>query len=148
MMKQQKGMVLVVAMILLIPLTLAALAVMQWSRSDATMTSASSQRLATEQVQKGIAQDILTTSTLRQKIYGLSSTSGSSTTIAVNNSNRTITLVTDTTCKASVMANSTNLYSSCKYVDTQYTSNYGKGLLGVMTSALGIEQPITTVSKQ
>lgn len=56
---KEKGMVLAVALILILPLTLIAVSVMQWAREDLKMIGAITDRNSAEQTLTGIMQEVM-----------------------------------------------------------------------------------------
>jgi len=147
--RHEHGMVLVIALILLLPITLLALSMMQWSREDLKMVGASSTNMNTQQYTRGVLQQTLVTDTLSTKIAKL--TSGASGTISVTAPDSQtvsvpLSLVAETTCRRKMNATSTNVVAACRYVTTSTSDTYAKGDMGALTMVMGIEQPLTSAT--
>lgn len=140
---KNSGMVLVVALILLLPLTLIAVSVMQWAREDLKMTSASSSRVLAEQQQQGLVENVLVTSNLATRIAMMTASS------SVTTSGGTVvplTLVVDSSCKPKLKGYSTNLAVVCRYVDAELTQTFAKGGMGQLQTTVGIEQRLKSAT--
>lgn len=139
---KNSGMVLVVALILLLPLTLIAVSVMQWAREDLKMTSASSSRVLAEQQQQGLVENVLVTSNLATRIAMMTASS------SVTTSGGTVvplTLVVDSSCKPKLRGYSTNL-AACRYVDADLMQTFAKGGMGQLQTTMGIEQRLKSAT--
>ena len=148
MMKKENGMALVTALILLIPMTLLAIGLMNWSRFDLLMTGAAGSNLNAQQYTSGILQRVLATSGLSSTISSLST---SASTISVtdnddNNSSVSLLLINETNCVRSETASSTNVIAACRYVTATNSKTYGKNDVSSLTKVMGIEQPLVTAT--
>ncbi|WP_024872202.1 PilX N-terminal domain-containing pilus assembly protein [Tolumonas lignilytica] len=139
-----RGMVLIVALILLLPLTLISVSVMQWAREDLKMTGAASGRSAMEQQQEGTVQNILILNSLASTIAGMQT--GVSASVTTGGSTVPLTLVVDTNCKHKLRGYSTNLAESCRYVDANLSQTFDKGGMGQLQTTIGIEQRLLTTT--
>lgn len=136
------GMVLVVALILLLPLTLIAVSVMQWAREDVKMAGAASSRALAEQQQQGLVENVLVTTNLANKIVMMASSSS----ITTDSTTVPLTLVVDTSCKPKLKGYSTNLAVACRYVDADLTQTFAKGGMGQLQTTIGIEQRLKSAT--
>jgi type IV pilus assembly protein PilX len=136
------GMVLVVALILLLPLTLIAVSVMQWAREDVKMAGASSSRALAEQQQQGLVENVLVTSNLATKIAMMATSSS----VTTGGTAVPLTLVVDTSCKPKLRGYSTNLAVACRYVDAELTQTFAKGGMGQLQTTIGIEQRLKSTT--
>lgn len=148
---KQHGMVLVIALILLLPITLLAISIMQWSREDLKMVSASSTNMNTQQYTRGILEKTLVTANLTSLIGKLTTTTSGSISVTTADSKTVtvpLTLTAETTCRRSSTASSTNVISSCRYVTASTDDTYAKNNIGALTMVMGIEQPMVSTSGQ
>ncbi len=137
---KNNGMVLVVALILMLPLTLIAVAVMQWSREDLKMIGAITDRNSAEQSVIGVMQEVMIINNLAAVLSTMGSTSdvttGSGHSVALS-------LRSETTCKRKFNANSDAVIKNCRYVDADSGEmTFAKGGIGALESTLNIEQPL------
>jgi type IV pilus assembly protein PilX len=139
---KNRGMVLDVALILLLPLTLIAVSVMQWAREDLKMTGASSSRILAEQQQQGLVENVLVTSTLANRIVMMTASSS----VTTGSTTVPLTLVVDTSCKPKLKGYSTNLAVACRYVDADLTQTFAKGGMGQLQTTIGIEQRLKSAT--
>lgn len=142
-MRQQRGVALVVALFILIPLTLIAVVVMQSSGQDLRMAgSAASLRQAEHQLE-GVMEAAMQSSNVSSLIANM----GVSAAISVNSSNVSASVAlrdrAETVCKRKFDASSQNVIPACRYVEMQSTLNYGKHT-STMSWTLGVEQPLLT----
>lgn len=142
-MKSQRGVALIVALIILVPLTLIAVVVMQSSGQDLKMAgSAGSFRQAEHRL-----EGIIDAAMQSNNVSTLISSMGASAAITVNSSNASaavaLTTRTETVCKRKVEASSNNVIPACKYVELQTTVNYGK-YASQLNWVAGVEQPLLT----
>ncbi len=136
------GMVLVVALILLLPLTLIAVSVMQWAREDVKMAGAASSRALAEQQQQGLVENVLVTTNLANKIVMMTASSS----ITTDSTTVPLTLVVDSSCKPKLKGYSTNLAVACRYVDADLTQTFAKGGMGQLQTTIGIEQRLKSAT--
>ncbi len=136
------GMVLVVALILLLPLTLIAVSVMQWAREDVKMAGAASSRVLAEQQQQGLVENVLVTSNLANKIVMMAVSSS----VTTGGTAVPLTLVVDASCKPKLRGYSTNLAVACRYVDADLTQTFAKGGMGQLQTTIGIEQRLKSAT--
>lgn len=142
-MKIQRGVALIVALIILVPLTLIAVVVMQSSGQDLKMAgSAANFRQADHQLEGAIeaAMQINNLSTL---IASLAPSAAIS--VAVSNISDRVAVMgrSETVCKRKFEASSSNVIPACKYVELQANVNYGKYSRPLSLIA-GVEQPLLT----
>lgn len=144
---KNSGMVLVVALILLLPLTLIAVSVMQWAREDLKMTGASSSRVLAEQQQQGLVENVLVTSTLANRIVMMAASAATPSSVTTtDNTIVPLTWVVDTSCKPKLKGYSTNLAVACRYVDAGLTQTFAKGGMGQLQTTMGIEQRLKSAT--
>ena len=140
---REKGVALIIAMILIIPLTLIAVAVMQWTREDLKMIGAIADRNSAEQVLIGVMQEVMVVNNL-SSVLSTMSTSSSVTT--VSNNAIPLTLRAEVTCKRKFNATSDSVIKTCRYVDANSNINFSKSNIGGLQMTLDIEQPLLSNS--
>ncbi len=148
MMKLEKGMALITALILIVPLTLLSIGLMHWSRFDLLMTGAAASNLTADQYTSGVLQRTLAFSTLPSTISSLTS-SATSLTVTDNDGNSaavSLALINETNCVRSETSSSTNVISACRYVTATNTKTFGKNSISTLTKIMGIEQPLVTAT--
>lgn len=138
-MHKQKGMVLALALILLIPLILIASALMQWSREDLKVVGAISDRNRTEQSLIGRMNEVMVVNNLAATLSVMPASSSVTTT---SGTVVPLTLKAEITCKRRFNANADSAIKTCRYVDANSNSTYGKGNTGSLNITLNIEQPL------
>ncbi|MGY3903107.1 type IVa pilus pseudopilin TppD [Aeromonas lusitana] len=142
-MKTQRGVALIVALIILVPLTLIAVVVMQSSGQDLKMAGAAASFRQAEHRLEGIIEAAMQSNNVSTLISNM----GASAAITVNSSNASaavaLTTRTETVCKRKVEASSNNVIPACKYVELQTTVNYGK-YASQLNWVAGVEQPLLT----
>lgn len=142
-MRTQRGVALIVALIILIPLTLIAVVVMQSSGQDLKMASSAASFRQAEHRLEGIIEAAMQSNNVSTLISNM----GASAAITVNSSNASaavaLTTRTETVCKRKVEASSNNVIPACKYVELQTTVNYGK-YASQLNWVAGVEQPLLT----
>nr|WP_321271538.1 PilX N-terminal domain-containing pilus assembly protein [uncultured Tolumonas sp.] len=139
----EKGMVLVIALILILPLTLIAVSVMQWAREDLKMIGSLTDRNNAEQNLTGIMQEVMIINNLAATLSTMSA-SGSVTTDSGNVI--PLTLRAETSCKRRFSATSESSIKNCRYVDADNSDNFGKGNTGQIQMTLNIEQPLLSTN--
>ncbi len=146
-MRSQRGVALIVALIILLPLTLIAVVVMQSSGQDLKMAGSSASFRQAEHRLEGIIEAAMQSNNISTVIAGMGATLGASAAISVNSSNASaavaLTNRTETVCKRKVDASSNNVIPACKYVELQANVNYGK-YVRPLTWIAGVEQPLLT----
>lgn len=142
-MRTQRGVALIVALIILVPLTLIAVVVMQSSGQDLKMAGAAASFRQAEHRLEGIIEAAMQSNNVSTLISNM----GASAAITVNSSNASaavaLTTRTETVCKRKVEASSNNVIPACKYVELQTTVNYGK-YASQLNWVAGVEQPLLT----
>ncbi|MGL5128108.1 MAG: pilus assembly PilX family protein [Aeromonas popoffii] len=140
-MKAIHGIVLIVALVILVPLTLIAVVVMQSSGIDLRMAGASASVQQAEHQVEGIIENALQQNGLSTRI----STMGVSAALSVygNNISTTVNMTrrAETVCKRKFNASSQNVIPSCRYIEMQAGVNYGKNARPLNWIA-GVEQPL------
>jgi len=112
---REQGMVLVIALVLMLPLTLMAVSVMQWSREQMQMSAATSHRLNERaEIDAGL-QTVWLQSDVLQNIGSLPLNS----TLTWTTHNKTYRLEVryEAACGRTVQAGSHNLLRRCRYAD-------------------------------
>jgi Tfp pilus assembly protein PilX len=137
---KNKGMALIIALILLLPLTLIAVSVMQWSKEDLKMIGAITDRNSAEQTLIGEMHEIMLTDNIAATLSTMSASS--SVTTALSETSVNLTLRSEAICKRSNEPTSTNVYSSCRYIDADHEMNFGKGNVGRLQMTVNIQQPL------
>ncbi|WP_349919649.1 type IVa pilus pseudopilin TppD [Aeromonas veronii] len=142
-MKRQRGVALIVALIILVPLTLIAVVVMQSSGQDLKMAGSAAIFRQAEHRLEGIIEAAMQSNNVSTLISNM----GASAAITVNSSNASaavaLTTRTETVCKRKVEASSSNVIPACKYVELQTSVNYGK-YASQLNWVAGVEQPLLT----
>ena len=112
---REQGMVLVMALVLMLPLTLMALSVMQWSREQMQMSAAASHRLnEIAEIDAGL-QTVWLQSDLLQSI--VSSPVNTSLTWTTSNNRYRLNVRYEAACGRTVQASSSNVLRRCRYAD-------------------------------
>lgn len=112
---RERGMVLVMALVLMLPLTLMALSVMQWSREQMQMSAATSHRLnEIAEVDAGL-QTIWLQSDLLPNISSLPM--NSTLTWTARNKIYRLDIRYEAACGRTVQASSSNVFRRCRYAD-------------------------------
>ena len=146
-MRSQRGVALIVALIILLPLTLIAVVVMQSSGQDLKMAGSSASFRQAEHRLEGIIEAAMQSNNISTVIAGMGSTLGASAAISVNSSNASaavaLTNRAEIVCKRKIDASSSNVIPACKYVELQANVNYGK-YVRPLTWIAGVEQPLLT----
>lgn len=146
-MRFQRGVALIVTLIILLPLTLIAVVVMQSSGQDLKMAGSSASFRQAEHRLEGIIEAAMQINNISTVIASMGATLGASAAINVNSSNASaavaLTNRTETVCKRKVDASSSNVIPKCKYVELQASVIYGK-YVRPLTWTAGVEQPLLT----
>lgn len=142
-MMRQRGVALVVALIILVPLTLIAVVVMQSSSQDLKMAGSAASFRQAEHRLEGVIEAAMQSNNVSTLISNM----GASAAITVSSSNASaavaLTTRTETVCKRKVEASSNNVIPACKYVELQTSVNYGK-YASQLNWVAGVEQPLLT----
>jgi type IV pilus assembly protein PilX len=147
-MKAIHGIALIVALVILVPLTLIAVVVMQSSGIDLRMAGASASVQQAEHQVEGIIENALQQPGISTRI----STMGASAALSLsdnrvseenNNKDTTVNMTrrAETVCKRKFNASSQNVIPSCRYIEMQAGVNYGKNARPLNWIA-GVEQPL------
>ena len=140
-MKSIDGIALIVALVILVPLTLIAVVVMQSSGIDLRMAGAAASIQQAEHQVEGVIENALQQNDLSTRI----STMGASAALSVSGNNIATTVNmtrrAETVCKRKFNASSQNVIPSCRYIEMQAGVNYGKNSRPLSWTA-GIEQPL------
>lgn len=112
---RERGMVLVMALVLMLPLTLMALSVMQWSREQMQMSAATSHRLNdVAEIDAGL-QTLWLQSDVLQTITSLPV--NSTLTWTASNNRYRLDVRYEAACGRTVQASSSNVLRRCRYAD-------------------------------
>lgn len=136
-MKRMRGVALVVALVILVPLTLIAVVMMQSSGVDLKMAGAAASLQQAEHRIEGIIESALLQAGLSSRI----ATMGASAALSVNGNTVDMARRGESVCKRKVDASSQNVIPSCRYVEMQAGGTYGKNSRA-MTWTAGVEQPL------
>lgn len=146
-MKHQKGVVLVVVLILILPITLIAISVMQWSREGSKATASNNVRVKTEQQVIGTLLSVRNVSNLSQSIMSMPADDFTAAQPVTVSNGETVNLYLrspEGTCKSSSTSNS-SFVTTCRVIHAQATkSGYGKSAIAQTSYVMGIEQPLLT----
>lgn len=143
-MRAQRGVALIVALFILLPLTLIAVVVMQSSGQDLKMAGSAASLSQAEHQLEGAIEAAMQINTLSSDIAGM--VSGAVMSIPVSNIPRDVSVTSrddDRVCKRRFDASSQNVIPACKYVEMQAELNYGKHARQ-MDWTVGVEQPLLT----
>ncbi|MFM5275429.1 PilX N-terminal domain-containing pilus assembly protein [Aeromonas caviae] len=151
-MNHQRGVALIVALIILVPLTLIAVVVMQSSGQDLKMAGSAASFQQAEHRIEGAIEAAMQINGLSKQISLLAPSGATS--VAVSNINNRVIVAgrTETVCKRKVEASSNNVIPKCKYVELQATEEYGKykndkdhqNWVSRLNWYAGVEQPLLT----
>ncbi len=112
---RERGMVLVIALVLMLPLTLMALSVMQWSREQMKMSAATSHRFnEIAEIDAGL-QTVWLQSDVLQNIASLPV--NTILTWTTNNNRYRLDVRYETACGRTGLASSNNVLRRCRYAD-------------------------------
>lgn len=141
MIHKQQGAALIIAMLMLVLLTAIGVALMQTSSQDLKMADAAAEKKMITNMLEGAVDETIFQSGMSNTISNLNNDiSFSSSTF--DNANGVMSDRGEFDCKRSFNGSSTNVMTSCKYVDLEITSTYGKGGIAQAAIAAGIEQAI------
>ncbi len=112
---RERGMVLVIALVLMLPLTLMALSVMRWSREQMQMSAATSHRFnESTEIDAGL-QTVRLQNDVLQNIASLPV--NSILTWTTSNNRYRLDVRYETACGRTSQASSNNVLSRCRYAD-------------------------------
>ena len=138
--KKHQGVALIVALVILVPLTLIAVVVMQSSGMSLKMASSSASLQRAEHEVEGTLESALGDTSLSTQIatqaIGTSAAIGPTTTLTIN---------TESVCKRKFEASSQNVTPACRYAEATTSSAYGK-VNSQMTFTAGVEQPLLSAN--
>ncbi len=118
---RERGMVLVMALVLMLPLTLMALSVMQWSREQMQISAATSHRFnEITEIDAGL-QTVWLQNDLLQSI--VSSPVNTSLTWTTSNNRYRLDIRYEAACGRTVQASSSNVLRRCRYADVSLLSS-------------------------
>lgn len=141
-MKQQQGIVLIVVLILILPITLIAVSVMQWAREGSKGVSATGSRIRTEQAVMSTLMNVPNVANLSSTILKMPSdnyTSSVSVTTTTGGSAKLWLRSPESACKS----NNSSFATTCRVVNASAeNSAYGKQGMGRLSYVMGIEQPM------
>lgn len=141
-MKQQRGIVLIVVLILILPITLIAVSVMQWAREGSKGVTATGSRVRTEQAVMSTLMNVPNVANLSSTILKMPSdnyTSSVSVTTTTGDSAKLWLRSPESACKS----NNSSFATTCRVVNASAeNSAYGKQGMGRLSYVMGIEQPM------
>lgn len=135
--QQQQGIALIVALVILVPLTLIAVVVMQSSGMSLKMAGSGASLQRAEHEVEGTLESALGSANLSSQIA--TQAIGVSAAIGTTTPTTTLTVNTETVCKRKFEASSQNVTPACRYADATTSSAYGK-INSQMTFTAGVEQ--------
>jgi type IV pilus assembly protein PilX len=112
---REQGMVLVMALVLMLPLTLMAVSVMQWSREQMQMSAATSHRLNELAAIDAGLQTVWLQSDVLQNLGSLPV--NSTLTWTIHNKTYRLDVRYEAACGRAIQASSSNLLRRCRYAD-------------------------------
>lgn len=141
--QQQQGIALIVALVILVPLTLIAVVVMQSSGMSLKMAGSGASLQRAEHEVEGTLESALGSANLSSQIA--TQAIGVSAAIGTTTPTTTLTVNTETVCKRKFEASSQNVTPACRYADATTSSAYGK-INSQMTFTAGVEQPLLSAN--
>ncbi|MGL4249968.1 MAG: type IVa pilus pseudopilin TppD [Aeromonas sp.] len=141
--QQQQGIALIVALVILVPLTLIAVVVMQSSGMSLKMAGSGASLQRAEHEVEGTLESALGSVNLSSQIA--TQAIGVSAAIGTTTPTTTLTVNTETVCKRKFEASSQNVTPACRYADATTSSAYGK-INSQMTFTAGVEQPLLSAN--
>lgn len=139
----QQGIALIVALVILVPLTLIAVVVMQSSGMSLKMAGSGASLQRAEHEVEGTLESALGSANLSSQIA--TQAIGVSAAIGTSTPTTTLTVNTETVCKRKFEASSQNVTPACRYADATTSSAYGK-INSQMTFTAGVEQPLLSAN--
>ncbi|PJG59410.1 type IVa pilus pseudopilin TppD [Aeromonas cavernicola] len=137
--RQQRGVALIVALVILVPLTLIAVVVMQSSGMSLKMAGSGASLQRAEHQVEGALEAVLGDASLATRIA--TQTIGAASAIDTTPLITTLTVNTESVCKRKFEASSQNVTPACRYADVTTNINYGKINSSISFTA-GVEQPL------
>ncbi|MEH8160018.1 type IVa pilus pseudopilin TppD [Aeromonas veronii] len=141
--QQQQGIALIVALVILVPLTLIAVVVMQSSGMSLKMAGSSASLQRAEHEVEGTLESALSDTSLSTQIA--TQAIGVSAAIGTTTPSTTLTVNTESVCKRKFEASSQNVTPACRYSEATTSSAYGK-VNSQMTFTAGVEQPLLSAN--
>lgn len=141
--QQQQGIALIVALVILVPLTLIAVVVMQSSGMSLKMAGSSASLQRAEHEVEGTLESALSDTSLSTQIA--TQAIGVSAAIGTTTPATTLTVNTESVCKRKFEASSQNVTPACRYAEATTFSAYGK-VNSQMTFTAGVEQPLLSAN--
>jgi type IV pilus assembly protein PilX len=141
--QHQQGIALIVALVILVPLTLIAVVVMQSSGMSLKMAGSGASLQRAEHEVEGTLESALGSANLSSQIA--TQAIGVSAAIGTTTPTTTLTVNTETVCKRKFEASSQNVTPACRYADATTSSAYGK-INSQMTFTAGVEQPLLSAN--
>lgn len=144
-MKQQQGIVLIVVLILILPITLIAVSVMQWAREGSKGVAATGARVRTEQAVMSTLMNLPNVANLSSTILKMPNdnyTTAVTVTTATGGEAKLWLRSPESTCKSSSTSNS-SFATTCRVVNASAENTaYGKQGMGRLSYVMGVEQPM------
>ncbi|EKP0299852.1 type IVa pilus pseudopilin TppD [Aeromonas veronii] len=140
-MKHSRGVALIVALVILAPLTLIAVVLMQSGGMDLRASGAAAALQQVEHRVEGIIGGAMQQAGLATQIAQMPSVSTATSTVSGSMGNATMQYRSETVCKRRFDATSKNVIPACRYVELEASQAYGKQRRP-MTWTVGVEQPL------
>lgn len=141
-MKQQQGIVLIVVLILILPITLIAVSVMQWAREGSKGVAATGARVRTEQAVMSTLMNVPNIANISSTILKMKNDNYTTSTDVTASTGGTVKLwlrSPETTCKSS----DSSFATTCRVVNASAENTaYGKQGMGRLSYVMGVEQPM------
>ncbi|MFM5344172.1 type IVa pilus pseudopilin TppD [Aeromonas veronii] len=141
--KKNQGVALIVALVILVPLTLIAVVVMQSSGMSLKMAGSSASLQRAEHEVEGTLESALSDTSLSTQIA--TQAIGTLAAIGTTTPATTLTVNTESVCKRKFEASSQNVTPACRYAEATTSSAYGK-VNSQMTFTAGVEQPLLSAN--
>ncbi|HDO1356468.1 type IVa pilus pseudopilin TppD [Aeromonas veronii] len=141
--QQQQGIALIVALVILAPLTLIAVVVMQSSGMSLKMAGSSASLQRVEHEVEGTLESALSDTSLSTQIA--TQAIGVSAAIGTTTPSTTLRVNTESVCKRKFEASSQNVTPACRYAEATTSSAYGK-VNSQMAFTAGVEQPLLSAN--
>lgn len=140
-MKRQRGVVIIVASLLLLVITLAAVGVATRSRSALQMTSATNARSEALHLVNGAQAGFLETQRLARGQSVLISNAGTVSSTDAQGVVNTVSFRVEAQCRRSRKATATGILT-CRHSELESAVAYGKSNRGGLSVVTGLEQPV------
>ncbi|MCF3095745.1 type IVa pilus pseudopilin TppD [Aeromonas australiensis] len=141
--QQSRGVALIVALVILVPLTLIAVVVMQSSGMSLKMAGSGASLQRAEHEVEGTLATALGNVNLSSQIA--TQAIGTSAAIGTAIPTTTLTVNAESVCKRKFEASSQNVTPACRYAEATTSSAYGK-IDSQMTFTAGVEQPLLSAN--